>query len=136
MWVDNYQKIGELLFFGSFVGDSIAFVLLTAAILVMHFLMPKELLDKYFKPPYFSESECVLISGIPLAPLRSIMFMRAIAYPRSGKKRGIKDAFLLVSSWYRLISKLIVIGIIAVAFVIIFQMISFWLLFIFHKTPT
>ena len=132
MQVDSLQQAGEILFITSFVGNGVAFVFITTSILVMHFLMPKVVLEKFFKPPYFNESECTLFTGIPFAPLRTIMFMRVIAYPGSGKKRGIKDAHLLVPNWYRITSKIIVISIIALAVIIAFQLIGFWLLFLFR----
>jgi len=87
MQVDNLQNVGELLFISSFAGDSVAFVLLTIFILIMHYLMPNVVLEKYFKPPYFNKSECIFFTGVPFAPLRTIMFMRVIAYPGSGKKK-------------------------------------------------
>lgn len=136
MQIDSFQHIGEILFFSSFVGDSLAFVLITASILVMHFLLPNAVLDKFFKPPYFKETECAFLTGIPYAPLRTIMFMRAIAYPGSGKKRGIKDAHLLVPNWYRVTSKIIVISIIVIGLIIVLQLLGFWLLFFLNKSST
>jgi hypothetical protein len=41
MQVDNVQCLGEVLFIASFVGDTFSFLLVTVAILVMHFLMPR-----------------------------------------------------------------------------------------------
>ena len=98
------------------------FVVITVSILFMHFMMPAAILEKYFKPPHFRDSECALFTGAPYAPIRTIMFMRAIAFPGSGKKRGITEVYLLAPKWYRLISKIIVISIV----------ISFvgWLLFL------
>lgn len=88
------------------------FVVITFAILIMHFMMPVAILEKYFKPPYFRDVECDFFSGVPYAPIRTIMFMRVIAFPASGKKRGITAANLLAPTWYRIISKIIVISIV------------------------
>lgn len=71
--------------------------------------MPKAVLDKYFKPPYFRDVERMLFTGIPYAPIRTIMFMRAIAFPGSGKVRGITGAHLLAPNWYRIVSKIMII---------------------------
>ena len=79
-------------------------------ILVMHFLMPKAVLAKYFKPPYFRESECLFFTGIPYAPIRTVMFIRAIASPASGKVRGVTEAHLLVPAWYRFAAKVMAIA--------------------------
>jgi hypothetical protein len=85
--------------------------LLCVVILIMHFLMPQAVLDKYFKQPYFKKIERELFSGIPYAPMRTIMLMRAIANPKSGKVRGITEANLLAPKWYRVSSKIVVVSI-------------------------
>lgn len=79
-------------------------ILMGPVLLVMHFLMPKVVLEKYFKPPYFRPMEVELFTGIPYAPMRTIMLMWGLAFPRFGKKRGMTQAYLLVPRWYRLAS--------------------------------
>jgi hypothetical protein len=109
MQVDLVQKAGDLLF-SLLLFDFIFIPIVLLSILIMHFLMPKQVLERYLKPPYFREFECLFFTGIPYAPIRTVMFMRAIAYPGSGKKRGITEAHLLVPKWYRLISKVLIIS--------------------------
>jgi hypothetical protein len=75
-------------------------------ILIMHFLMPKVIIETYFKPPYFKEGECVFFTGIPYSPIRTVMFMRVLGFPESGMTRGLTEAYKLAPSWYRTISKL------------------------------
>ena len=99
------------------------FFVITPALLFMHFTMPSAVLDRYFKPPHFRDFEIVLFTGIPYAPMRTIMLMRAIGYPSSGKVRGVTEAHTLVPQWYRVMSKIVVISIIigfaiAVAFTV------------------
>jgi len=107
MSLELFETVTGLLFYlGIFMLLSILLTLLV--MLIMHFLMPRQVLDKYFKPPYFREMERQLFTGLPYAPMRTIMFMRAIAYPSSGKKRGITEAHLLVPKWYCLVSKAII----------------------------
>lgn len=78
------------------------------AIIFMHFLMPKNILDKYFKPPpYFREAECKLFTGIPYAPMRTIMLMAVIAFPSRGKKRKMVNVYKLSPGWYRIASIII-----------------------------
>jgi len=95
-------------------------------IIVMHFLMPKTVLDSYFKPPYFKLGECKLFTGFPYAPMRTIMLMRVLGFPHSGEKRGLTEAYKLVPSWYQMASKFIIgsIFIIAVLLVIILLIFS------------
>lgn len=86
------------------------------SILVMQFLMPKIVLETYFKPPYFSIAECAFFSGIPYSPIRTAMLMRCIGFPESGKVRGMMEAYTLVPLWYRKLSKLFVIFLLVNAF--------------------
>jgi hypothetical protein len=106
----------------------IAFMVMVLSIMIMHFLMPKEVLKQFFKPPYFREFECLFFSGIPYAPIRTVMFMRVIANPKSGRARRITDAYKLVPNWYRVLSKVILLFIYAFAIAIIIQLIGFGVL--------
>lgn len=101
----------------------------------MHFLMPKDVLEKYFRPPYFRSFECALFSGLPYAPMRTIMFMRVIAYPSSGARRGLTEVHLLVPQWYRVASKAVVIFIFTLAGAVVLQIVSLWILLSLEKTP-
>jgi len=83
-----------------------------ALIMVMHFLMPRKALEKYFKPPYFRQFECELFSGIPYSPIRTVMFMGVFAFPGMGKKRKLTEAYKMAPMWYRIASKILVIAII------------------------
>jgi len=96
----------------------------------MHLLMPSAVLNKYFKPPHFRDMERLLFTGFPYAPMRTIMFMRAIAYPGSGKVRGITEAHLLVPSWYRSLSKITVISIVLSFVVMIVFLIAIGALYV------
>jgi len=110
MPIEILPIIGRVLFY-LMVATCVTTFVLCVVIIGMHFLMPRAVLDKYFKQPFFREAKCVLFSGIPYAPMRTIMFMRAIANPRSGKVRGITEAHLLVPKWYRVSSKVTVVSI-------------------------
>ncbi|MCF6282405.1 MAG: hypothetical protein L3J28_09375 [Candidatus Polarisedimenticolaceae bacterium] len=110
MPIDIINSIGEAIFDLMLLTWATTF-LLVLVILAMHFLMPSAVLDKYFKSPYFKDVECLLFTGIPYAPMRTIMFIRAIANPKSGKLRGITQAHLLVPNWYRVLSKVVIVSI-------------------------
>ena len=88
-------------------------------ILFMHFLMPKVILDKYFIPPYFKPGECELFRGIPYAPIRTIMLMRILGFPKSGKKRGLTEAYKLVPFWYQMLSKVLINSIFLISFLLL-----------------
>ncbi len=76
---------------------------------IMHLFMPKPVLDKYFKPPYFKAGECAFLTGILLGPMRTVMFMRVLGFPGSGKKRGMTEAYKLAPHWYVILSRIIII---------------------------
>jgi len=74
-------------------------------ILIMHILMPKKVLKAYFKEPYFNVGEIAMFTGFPFGYMRTAMFMRGLAFPASGKKRGVENAYKLAPVWYCKVSK-------------------------------
>lgn len=79
------------------------------AIFVLHVAMPKRLLDTYFKPPYFKAGEIAAFTGFPLGYIRTVMFMRVLAFPGSGKMRGLTEAYKLAPMWLCKAAKIILI---------------------------
>jgi hypothetical protein len=106
-------------------------IVLLIAILVMHFLLPKEILKKYFKPPYFREFECQFFSGIPYAPIRTVMFMRVIGFPNSGNVRGLTEVFLMAPHWFRLTSRFVILGLYLTGIFTVIFLIGTGLLYLF-----
>jgi hypothetical protein len=98
-----------------------------AIIIVMHFLIPASVLEKFFKPPYFKEGECRLFTGFPYAPVRTIMFMTVFAFPGRGKKRKLTEAYLSAPPWYRTASKIILVSLLSI--IIAIPTLSFGLYF-------
>lgn len=84
-------------------------------IFVIHFLVPRNLLRKYFKEPYFSPAETEFFSGFPFGYIRTVMFMRLVGFPKSGKKRGLTEAYRLAPPWFRLTSKVVLVLFLAMA---------------------
>ena len=78
-------------------------------IFIMHILMPKKVLETYFKEPHFSITEITMFTGIPFGYMRTAMFMRALAFPASGKRRGVENAYKLAPVWYCKVSKYFII---------------------------
>jgi len=64
-------------------------------IFMMHVLMPSKVLETYFKEPHFSSTEITMFTGFPFGYMRTAMFMRALGFPASGKRRGVEDAYKL-----------------------------------------
>ncbi|ELB1499849.1 hypothetical protein RJY19_001030 [Vibrio alginolyticus] len=72
---------------------------------IMHLTMPKAITIKYFKKPYFNEFELSLFTGWPYAFFRTLMFIRLIFQPSSGKKRGLHDISNEIPSLYSWLAK-------------------------------
>ena len=79
-------------------------------IFIMHFLMPRNVLETYFKEPYFKSSEMAAFSGVPFGYVRTLMFMRILGFPSSGKKRGVENAHEIAPLWFCWFSKYTVIS--------------------------
>lgn len=94
-------------FFMLYMGVLCSGLFILPFFVLMHFLMPKAVLAQYWKQPYVRNVELALFTDTIYAPMRTIMLMRVIAFPRFGRKRGITKANLLVPGWYRLASGLV-----------------------------
>ncbi|MFH4487487.1 hypothetical protein WMQ43_00365 [Vibrio diabolicus] len=105
------QQVITFLFYTLMTGVVIIF-LQTIFIGVMHFLMPKKIVGNYFKKPYFNEFELSLFTGWPYAFFRTLMFVRLIVQPSSGKKRKLPNISVEVPKWYRYLSILLLVIII------------------------
>jgi hypothetical protein len=96
--------VSDLLAF-SFVGFSfIGAIFVGPVLFLMHILMPKKVLQNYFKSPFFRPAEIAFFSGLPFALMRTVMLMWVLAFPRFGKKRNLTEAYKLVPPWYRIVS--------------------------------
>lgn len=102
-------------------------VLVFPGILTMHFLMPKAILEKYFKPPYFRPMEVEMFTGIPYAPMRTVMLLWAMAYPKLGKKRGLTTAYMDAPQWYRLSGGILITSILVVLILILLLVLGFFI---------
>lgn len=99
-----------ILYFGMF-GAAIVWLPL---IFIMHFLMPKAVLDRYWKPPHFISPEIEYFSDPLHIPQRTVFLLAAIVFSRFSKKREMTDAHQLVPAWYKAAAWVICVWIIAV----------------------
>lgn len=85
------------------MGLAFSLVPFLLCLLLMHVLMPKAVLDRYWKEPHFRPFELMLFSGWSLfAPMRTIMFMWMFLFPGAGRRRRILEPHRLVPQWYRI----------------------------------
>jgi hypothetical protein len=95
----------EQLLLTTFVATFLGCMLDLVFVFIMHFLMPKKVLKTYFKEPHFNAGEIEMFTGFPFAYMRTSMFMRALGFPASGKRRGVEKAYQLAPVWYCKASK-------------------------------
>jgi len=82
-------------------------------IIIIHFLIPKRVLETYFKEPYFKLTEINSFSGFPFGYIRTLMFMRLLGFPSSGKRRGLEKVCDISPMWLCGLSKYVVISFLA-----------------------
>jgi hypothetical protein len=105
MQVDVPQILSTTLFV-AWVG-CMAFL---SGVFVVHFFVPKILLERYFKPPHFSEAEIQFFTSGVAAYIRTVMFMRLVSKPACGKKRNLMGVHQDSPSWFVLFSKTMLIA--------------------------
>ena len=62
-------------------------------VIIIYFLISKRFLESYFTQLYFSSGEVTALSGFSLCLMRTVMFMRLLGFPLSGKKRRLESAY-------------------------------------------
>lgn len=58
-------------------------------------------MQKYFRKPHFNQGEIAVLSTFPTIFIRTVMFVRLLASPSSGKVRGLTEAYKDVSTGVR-----------------------------------
>ena len=125
-------EVGEILYLLLIGLAFLGLTLIFPVLLTMHFLMPKTILEKYFKPPYFRPMEVEVFTGIPYAPMRTVMLLWVMAYPRFGKKRGLTNAYKDAPQWYRLCGGILITSILIVLIITLLLLFGF---FIYMNIP-
>jgi hypothetical protein len=82
------------------ISAGFAGLLIIPTVLIMHALVPKALLDRYWKPPYFRTAELATMTAAPLALMRTVMFMSVVALPRLKKLRQLTDSRRHAPRWF------------------------------------
>lgn len=67
----------------------------------MQLLMPKALVQRYWGPPYFRESEVAVYSGPVMGLMKTVMLLSLIGFPRLGRRRNAQEAHTMAPSWYQ-----------------------------------
>lgn len=75
-------------------------VVLLPMLLILSIFTPKQLLNQYFKEPYFSLTETIMLAGFPGFLIRTYLFAWAIFVPKRVAKRGIVSIGNYMPRWY------------------------------------
>lgn len=126
---------GQLIFL-VMMGLAFSFVPFSLCLLLMHFLMPQAILDRYWKEPHFRPFELMLFSGWSFfAPMRTIMLMWTFMFPRFGSKRGIIEPHRLVPRWYWIAAIVMDIWMIAIFGGVVIISLGFYVYFLVIGDP-
>ena len=72
--------------------------------LIISYIIPKKLLERYFKAPHFGSSELVLMAQFPGSLLRGTIFVASCIMPSKGQRRQMIDVPAHAPKWYRVIA--------------------------------
>lgn len=91
----------------------LALTLWLPILLVITLATPRQLLDKYFKPPHFNGGELIVFGSFPGFLMRTSLFCRLYLTPKAVKGRNLEGFVEDSPKWYRLSVLVIVLGAIA-----------------------
>lgn len=105
------QLNGHIIFLFGFGTVIFAMAWIPICWLLLSIFTPQSLLTKYFKEPYFTLTETVMLKSFPGFLLRTIIFAGALLLPRLAKKRLITDIHQYMPKWYVISLKIFLIGV-------------------------
>jgi len=83
---------------------------------------PKKLLEKYFKEPYFSLTETILMAQFPGFLIRTGIFGWVILLPSLDKTRNIRGIIHDMPLWYKIALNIFIIGTVLTLFLVLLLM--------------
>lgn len=88
----------------------ISYVWMPPAWLLMRVITPKNLVEKYFKPPHFNGGELIMMRHFPGSLFRTMILMGASVWPKLAKKRELMSLEHDAPEWYKRCSKVFIIA--------------------------
>lgn len=96
-----FDYLFEIEFYG------IAYAILVFSInLTLSIFIPRVLLRKFVRPPYFSAIEATLWHALPKRALLAVPFSVMVVFPRFGQRRGLSDVAKYAPRWWKIVSYL------------------------------
>jgi hypothetical protein len=76
--------------------------------ILLTWITPKSVIDRYVCPPYFSEFESIAYRYFPSSLIRTNLFSVAIAIPVARRIRKFGDIHKQVPMWFNVVSRIYV----------------------------
>jgi hypothetical protein len=86
--------------FMAWLGVMGALWVLVLALAAIGWALPRPFKDSVFREPHFRPAELGFLCGAPMGFIRTLMLMRLVASPASGRKRGLVDVHLRAPPWF------------------------------------
>ena len=112
----TFNSLSDIFFITIFFG----FFTIPTMWLFLTLTTPKIILEKYFRRPYFTDSELEIMGSFPLSLLRTSIFAWTTVFPRLGEKRNISDIRKNTPLWYRSLITLWILVVIPSTIIIFF----------------
>lgn len=93
----TFDILARILFFVMIFG----FLTVPSMWLLLTYITPKKVLDRYFKPPHFGDNEIEIMESFPSSLLRTSIFAWVTVFPSLGEKRKIRDIRKNLPLWYK-----------------------------------
>ena len=77
-----------------------------ASWVLLTWITPKSVIDRYVRPPYFSEFEAVAYRYFPTSLIRTNLFSLAIAIPLARRIRKFGDIHKQVPLWFNVVCRI------------------------------
>jgi len=101
MWITPYDL--AFVMFSLMISYVVLFPLF---FLIMALLMPRNVVERYFREPHFSRSEQAVYTAVPFSFMRVVSMAWLIAFPRFGRKRKMTDVHQYCPNWYVRLSRI------------------------------
>jgi len=97
--------------YGNFFLLGVAFVcaefLYFPLLVIMHLLMPRRVLDRYWRVPHFSPAEIIVCSEGIFRPLRAQKLIATMVFPSIARKRHLEEG-MIVPHWYLIAARALI----------------------------
>ncbi len=101
--------------------------------LLIRFITPKNLIQRYFKEPHFTRAELTLFDHFPGSLIRTGILMTLCVWPQKGKKRQATDIRDHAAGWFIMISKVFTFFSIGHALLFVFLLFSSGIYILYFK---